>query len=102
LIEAFLLLGAALFPSCQIVLWLRDGYWTPMPLALTFRWFGVDVVANLSVIQGESMKKICMWVMTFPLAVVLVALAIAQYYALDWLSTAFAGDQSHNLVPPRS
>jgi hypothetical protein len=48
------------------------------------------------------MKKICMWVMTFPLAVVLVALAIAQYYALDWLSTAFAGDQSHNLVPPRS
>lgn len=36
LISALLLLDAALIPDYQIVLWLKDGYWTPMLLVLAF------------------------------------------------------------------
>ena len=48
LIGALLLLGAALIPGYQIVLWLRDGYWTPIPLDLAFGWFGVDAVTHVA------------------------------------------------------
>lgn len=95
LIGAFLLLGAALIPGYQIVLWLRDGYWTPMPLDIAFDWFEVDVATHVTAMQWEGVKKICMWLMTLPLAVGFVALAIAQFYVLDWLGNAFAGNRSH-------
>lgn len=102
LIGAFLLLGAALVPGYQIVLWLRDGYWTPMPLDIAFGWFGVDPVPHAAALQWGGVKKICMWMLTVPVSVGFVALAIAEFYVLEWLGNAFAGDRSHSPTPPRA
>ena len=60
LIGAFLLLGAVAVPGYQILLWLKDGFWTPMPLDIAFRWFDVDAVTLVNDMQWEGAKKICM------------------------------------------
>lgn len=99
LIGTFLLLGAVLVPSYQIVLWLKDGYWTPMPLDIAFRWFGVDAVTHVAKMEWEGVKKIYTWTLTAPLAVGFFALAIAQYYALAWMGNVFSDDRSRN--PPQ-
>jgi hypothetical protein len=102
LIGALLLLGAALIPGYQIVLWLRDGYWTPIPVDLAFGWVGVDAVTHVASMQWGGVKKICMWMLTVPLSVAFVALAIAHFYVLDWLGNGFAGDRSDNPPQPRA
>jgi hypothetical protein len=102
LIGALLLLGAALIPGYQIVLWLRVGYWTPIPLDLAFGWIGVDAVTHVASMQLGGVKKICMWMLTVPLSVAFVALAIAHFYVLDWLGNGFAGDRSDNPPQPRA
>jgi hypothetical protein len=102
LIGAFLLLGAALIPGYQIVLWLRDGYWTPLPLDLTFGLFGVDAVTQVATMQWGGVKKILMWILKVPLSIGFVALAITQFYALEWLGNAFASDRSHCPAQPQA
>lgn len=93
MIGAILLLGAALVVGYQIVLWLKDGFWTPMPLDLALRWLSIDSMALVKTIQWEGAKKICIWIFALPLAVGLSALAIAQFFAFDWLGNVVAGDR---------
>jgi hypothetical protein len=102
LIGAFLLLGAALILGYQIVLWLRDGYWTLMPLDIAFGWFGVDAVPHVAAMQWGGVKKICMRMLTVSLSIGFVALAIAQFYVLEWLGNVFASDRSHISTQPRA
>jgi hypothetical protein len=72
-----------------------------MPLDLAFHWLNVDAVRNVSDMQWEGAKKICMWIITLPLSVGFIALAIAQFYTLDWLGNVVADDRPRNPLRPR-
>lgn len=86
LISALLLLGAALIPGYPIVLWLKDGYWTPMPLVLAFGWFDVDILTDVSTMNWEGAKRVCWWMLDVPVSVGFVILALVQSFVLAWLA----------------
>ncbi len=93
LIGAILFLGATLVPGYQVILWLKDGFWTPMPLELMLGWIGVDAVAYVSSMQWEGAKKVCMWIITLPLSVGFMAPAFAQFYFLNGIANTMCDDR---------
>ena len=86
LIGALLMTGAVLIPAYQAILWLKHGAWTPIPVYTAFQWFNVDAETYLSQMSWEGAKSIVLWIIALPLWVGLVALAIAQFFLLEWLS----------------
>lgn len=86
LVGALLLLGGALFPFYQFILWLKEGFWTPMSLDRMLAWIGVGALTYVIGMHWEGAKIVCMWIITLPLSVGLIALALAQFYLLQGIA----------------
>lgn len=86
LIGALLVMGAILIPAYQSVLWLKHGAWTPIHLDAVFLWLDVDATAYVNQMSWEGAKSIVLWIMALPLWVGMVALAMAQFLVLEYLS----------------
>lgn len=70
----------------QVYLWLRTGTWTPMPFYLLFSWLGVDL-SPIGNMEWQGIKKIIIFVLEFPLSVMLILLGFTFiFYVPNLLS----------------
>lgn len=88
LIGGFIAMSSIGVIGYQCLLWLIDGYWTPVRLRLAWHWFG----GADPDFQWGGVQKIAWWILGWPLSITLAVIGII-IFLISVLSSPVVADE---------